>query len=82
MEACIEEGATEEALKYVIKLSDPHERAEAYARMGMVKEAAEAASQAKDSELLGRLKSTFGQNTAAGALFDTLRDRLSLTGGG
>lgn len=28
MEACIEEGATEEALKYVIKLSDPHERAE------------------------------------------------------
>jgi hypothetical protein len=49
--------------------------------MGMVKEAAEAASQAKDSELLGRLKSTFGQNTAAGALFDTLRDRLSLTGG-
>jgi len=55
---------------------------QAYARMGMVKEAAEAASQAKDSELLGRLKSTFGQNTAAGALFDTLRDRLSLTGGG
>jgi hypothetical protein len=28
VEACIEEGATEEALKYVIKLSDPHERAE------------------------------------------------------
>ncbi len=52
---------------------------QAYARIGMVKEATEAAAQAKDSELLGRLKSTFGQNTAAGALFDTLRDRLSLT---
>lgn len=45
----------------------------------MEKEATEAAAQAKDSELLGRLKITFGQNTAARALFDTLRDRLSLT---
>lgn len=45
----------------------------------MEKEATEAAAQAKDSELLGRLKITFGQNTSAGALFDTLRDRLSLT---
>lgn len=45
----------------------------------MVKEATEAAAQAKDNELLGRLRSTFGQNTPAGALFDSLRDRLSLT---
>jgi hypothetical protein len=45
----------------------------------MVKEATEAAAQAKDSELLGRLKSTFGQNTAASVLFEQLRDRLSLT---
>lgn len=55
---------------------------QAYARIGMAKEAAESASQAKDGELLGRLKLTFGQNTAATALFDTLRDRLSLQGGG
>ncbi|KAG0558247.1 hypothetical protein KC19_10G014100 [Ceratodon purpureus] len=79
VEACIEEEENAEALKYIAKLTDPQERAEAYARIGMEKEATEAAAQAKDSELLGRLKITFGQNTAAGALFDTLRDRLSLT---
>lgn len=82
VEACIEAGNKDEALKYILKLADPHERAEAYARIGMAKEAAESASQAKDGELLGRLKLTFGQNTAATALFDTLRDRLSLQGGG
>uniref|UniRef100_A0A0D6R9L4 Protein VACUOLELESS1 n=1 Tax=Araucaria cunninghamii TaxID=56994 RepID=A0A0D6R9L4_ARACU len=81
VEACIEAGNKDEALKYILKLTDPQERAEAYARIGMAKEAAEAASQAKDGELLGRLKLTFGQNTAATALFDTLRDRLSLQGG-
>lgn len=81
VEACIEAEDNEEALKYIGKLADPHERAEAYARIGMANEAAEAASQAKDGELLGRLKLTFGQNTAATALFDTLRDRLSLQGG-
>lgn len=53
---------------------------QSYARIGMAKEAAEAASQAKDGELLGRLKLTFGQNTAASSIFDTLRDRLSFQG--
>lgn len=43
----------------------------------MAKEAADAASQAKDNELLGRLKQTFAQNAAASSIFDTLRDRLS-----
>lgn len=81
VEACIDAEDNNEALKYIGKLADPHERAEAYARIGMAKEAAEAASQAKDGELLGRLKLTFGQNTAATALFDSLRDRLSLQGG-
>lgn len=28
MEACIEEGDTAEALKYIVKLTDPQERAE------------------------------------------------------
>lgn len=79
VEACIEEEENQEALKYIVKLTNPEERAEAYARIGMVKEATEAAAQAKDNELLGRLRSTFGQNTPAGALFDSLRDRLSLT---
>lgn len=54
---------------------------QAYARMGMAKEAADAASQAKDSdELFGRLKITLAQNTAAASIFDTLRDRLSFQG--
>ena len=46
----------------------------------MAKEAADAASQAKDGELLGRLKFSFAQNTAASSIFDTLRDRLSFQG--
>lgn len=39
----------------------------------MAKEAAEAASQAKDGELLGQLKLTFSQNAAAASIFDTFR---------
>jgi hypothetical protein len=49
--------------------------------MGMAKEAADAASQAKDSdELFGRLKLTLAQNSTATSIFDTLRDRLSFQG--
>ncbi|EFJ24200.1 hypothetical protein SELMODRAFT_101752 [Selaginella moellendorffii] len=81
VEACLQEGQTSEALKYIQKLSDPEEKAEAYAQAGMAKEAAEVAAQAKDSEILGRLKLTFGQSTTAAALFDSIRDRLSLQGG-
>ncbi|XP_075506458.1 protein VACUOLELESS1 [Primulina tabacum] len=77
VEACIDAGEKAEALKYIPKLADPREKAEAYARIGMAKEAADAASQTKDSELLGRLKLTFSQNNAASSIFDTLRDRLS-----
>lgn len=80
VEACIEADEKGEALKYIPKLADPRERAESYARIGMAKEAADAASQAKDGELLGRLKLTFAQNAAASSIFDTLRDRLSFQG--
>eukprot|EP00258_Populus_trichocarpa_P004599 XP_002306748.2 protein VACUOLELESS1 [Populus trichocarpa] len=80
VEACIDVDEKAEALKYIPKLADPRERAEAYARIGMAKEAADAASQAKDGELLGRLKLSFAQNTAASSIFDTLRDRLSFQG--
>ncbi|PIN25618.1 Vacuolar assembly/sorting protein VPS16 [Handroanthus impetiginosus] len=80
VEACVDAGEKDEALKYIPKLSDPRERAEAYAKIGMAKEAADAASQAKDGELLGRLKLTFSQNAAASSIFDTLRDRLSFQG--
>ncbi|VVA29168.1 PREDICTED: vacuolar [Prunus dulcis] len=80
VEACIEADEKGEALKYIPKLTDPRERAESYARIGMAKEAADAASQAKDGELLGRLKLTFSQNAAASSIFDTLRDRLSFQG--
>lgn len=81
VDACIEGGENGEALKYIVKLSDPQERAEAYTRIGLHNEAAEAASQSKDSELLGRLKMTFGQSSSAGNLFDNLRDRLYFQGG-
>ncbi|TVU02482.1 hypothetical protein EJB05_52035, partial [Eragrostis curvula] len=81
VEACIDAGQKTEALKYIPKLADPRERSEAYARMGMAKEAADAASQAKDSdELFGRLKLTLAQNSTATSIFDTLRDRLSFQG--
>ncbi|XP_059431265.1 protein VACUOLELESS1 [Corylus avellana] len=80
VEACIEADEKGEALKYIPKVADPRERAESYARIGMAKEAADAASQAKDGELLGRLKLTFAQNAAASSIFDTLRDRLSFQG--
>lgn len=46
---------------------------QAYARIGMTKEAADAASQANDGELLGRLRLSFSQNGAASSIFDTLR---------
>uniref|UniRef100_A0A0D3ES82 Protein VACUOLELESS1 n=1 Tax=Oryza barthii TaxID=65489 RepID=A0A0D3ES82_9ORYZ len=59
----------------------PKSTPNAYARIKMAKEAAEAASQVKDSdELFGRLKLTLAQNTAAASIFDTLRDRLSFQG--
>ncbi|KAL7087130.1 hypothetical protein ACP275_13G047200 [Erythranthe tilingii] len=80
VEACVDAGEKDEALKYIPKLADPREKAEAYARIGMAKEAADAASQAKDGELLGRLKLSFAQNAAASSIFDTLRDRLSFQG--
>ncbi|XP_052210322.1 protein VACUOLELESS1 [Diospyros lotus] len=80
VEACVDADEKGEALKYIPKLADPRERAEAYARIGMAKEAADAASQAKDGELLGRLKLSFAQNAAASSIFDTLRDRLSFQG--
>ncbi|OVA07247.1 Vps16 [Macleaya cordata] len=80
VEACVDADEKSEALKYIPKLSDPRERAESYARIGMAKEAADAASQTKDGELLGRLKLTFAQNAAASSIFDTLRDRLSFQG--
>jgi len=81
VEACIDAGQKNEAVKYIPKLADPRERSEAYARMGMAREAEEAASQAKDSdELFGRLKITLAQSSAAASIFDTLRDRLSFQG--
>lgn len=63
-------------IKYILGII--HEQA--YVRIGMAKEAADAASQSKDNELLGRLKSTFSQNAAASSIFDTFRDRLSFQG--
>lgn len=43
----------------------------------MAKEAADAGSQVKDSEIFGRL---LGQNSGASSIFDSLRDRLSFQG--
>lgn len=66
--------------KYIQHLKPFFNFEQSYARIGMAKEAADAASQAKDGELLGRLKLTFAQNAAASSIFDTLRDRLSFQG--
>ncbi|KNA23358.1 hypothetical protein SOVF_025500 [Spinacia oleracea] len=79
VEACVDADEKGEALKYIPKLVDLRERAEAYAQIGMAKEAADAASQAKDSELLGRLRLSFSQNTAAASIFDTIRERLGVS---
>ncbi|KAL9245057.1 hypothetical protein vseg_018753 [Gypsophila vaccaria] len=79
VEACIDANEKNEALKYIPKLTEPGERAEAYARIGMAKEAADAASQSKDSELLGRLRSSFSQNTAAASMFDNFWERLGVS---
>ncbi|XP_050381114.1 protein VACUOLELESS1 [Argentina anserina] len=79
VEACIEADERGEALKYIPKLTDARDRAEAYDRIGMAREAADAASQANDGELLGRLRSTFSQNPAASSIFDTIRDRLGVS---
>ncbi|GJV66911.1 protein vacuoleless1 [Tanacetum coccineum] len=78
VEACIDADEKTEAVKYITKLADPREKAEAYARIGMAKEAAEAASQTKDGELLERLRNTLQQNSTASSIFDTLRDRVHI----
>ncbi|KAI0515930.1 hypothetical protein KFK09_008601 [Dendrobium nobile] len=80
VEACIDADEKTEALKYIPKLTDPREKSEAYARIGMAKEAADAASQAKDSELFSRLKLTLAQNAAAASIFEGWRERLSFQG--
>lgn len=80
VEACIDAGEKSEALKYIPKLTDPAEKSQAYARIGMEKEAEIAASQSKDSELFGRLKLTLAQNSGTASIFDALRDRLSFQG--
>ncbi|KAI3967604.1 hypothetical protein MKW92_003479 [Papaver armeniacum] len=79
VDACIDEDEKIEALKYIPKLRDPTERAESYARIGMAKEAENAATQSKDGKLLGRLKLTFAHNAAASSIFDTLRGRLGVS---
>ncbi|KAH7428059.1 hypothetical protein KP509_10G073700 [Ceratopteris richardii] len=78
VDACIEGGNKNEALKYIVKLSNLQEKADAYMRIGLVNEAAEVQSQRDNGELLGRLK-LFGQSSSAGNLFENIRDRLSLT---
>ncbi|KAG0454964.1 hypothetical protein HPP92_024256 [Vanilla planifolia] len=80
VEACIDADEKSEALKYIPKLTDAREKSEAYARIGMAKEAADAASQAKDSELFSRLKLTLAQNAAASSIFEGWRERLSFQG--
>ncbi|KAI3882164.1 hypothetical protein MKW92_008320 [Papaver armeniacum] len=69
VEACIDADEKIEALKYIPKLRDPTERAESYARIGMAKEAENAATQSKDGKLLGRLKLTFAQKMQLRHLF-------------
>eukprot|EP00250_Pteridium_aquilinum_P015791 c22759_g1_i1 orf=358-2910(+) len=80
VDACVDGGNNNEAMKYILKLSNLQEKADAYRRIGLHNEAAEVESQKDSGELLGRLK-FFGQSTSAGNLFDNIRDRLSFQGG-
>ncbi|MCO5558301.1 hypothetical protein L7F22_011880 [Adiantum nelumboides] len=80
VDACIEGGNNNEAMKYILKLSNLQEKADAYRRIGLLNEAAEVESQKDNGELLGRLR-FFGQNTSAGNLFENIKDRLSFQGG-
>lgn len=80
VDACIEGGNNNEAMKYILKLTNLQEKADAYRRIGLLNEAAEVESQKDNGELLGRLR-FLGQNTSAGNLFDNIRDRLSFQGG-
>ncbi|ONK69968.1 uncharacterized protein A4U43_C05F28830 [Asparagus officinalis] len=80
VEACIDAEEKTEALKYIPKLTDPGDKSQAFARIGMDKEAADAAAQAKDSELFGRWKLNLAQNSGTASILDTLRDRLSFQG--
>eukprot|EP00271_Cylindrocystis_brebissonii_P000758 TRINITY_DN10976_c0_g1_i1.p1 TRINITY_DN10976_c0_g1~~TRINITY_DN10976_c0_g1_i1.p1 ORF type:complete len:853 (+),score=157.26 TRINITY_DN10976_c0_g1_i1:467-3025(+) len=82
VDVCIEEKMPHEAAKYIPKLTDLQEQAEAYMRLGLVDKAADVAKQAKDgAELFNRLKSTFAnQSSVAASLFESLIDRVSVAG--
>eukprot|EP00898_Chlorokybus_atmophyticus_P007460 jgi/Chlat1/7715/Chrsp66S07190 len=78
VEVCIDEQHPVEAAYYINKLPDLHDRAQLLARIGMYAEAAEAAAQAKDGELLSRLRASLPGNSTAVALIDKLKDKLTL----
>lgn len=56
VEACIREGRNDEAVKYASKVTDMARRAELCVRMGMFRDAADAAVNARDRDLLYNIK--------------------------
>mmetsp|Transcript_38830 Transcript_38830/g.91850 ORF Transcript_38830/g.91850 Transcript_38830/m.91850 type:complete len:845 (+) Transcript_38830:58-2592(+) len=56
-EACIREGRLDQAVKYANKVSDQARKAELCLRMGMYREAAEAAVAARDGDMVSTIRS-------------------------
>ena len=74
-----QKGAPNTVLGQLIhKISDPRSRAEKFAKIGMVNEAAEAAAQTKDQDLLTKIKGIGGIHMAG--TIDHLRGKFSKTG--
>lgn len=81
MEPFIQACTSNEAPQHVVagmigRLPDLKARAEAYAQVGLIREAAEAAAAAKDADMLSKLKGMVGQSSPIGLAIDQLRERL------
>eukprot|EP00873_Tetraselmis_striata_P045222 jgi/Tetstr1/465486/TSEL_010170.t1 len=78
--ACKEHEAPQHVLAFMIsRMTDLKAKAEAYAQVGLIREAAEAAAAAKDADMLTRLKGMVGQSSAIGLAIDQFRDRLNVS---
>mmetsp|Transcript_2010 Transcript_2010/g.5583 ORF Transcript_2010/g.5583 Transcript_2010/m.5583 type:complete len:158 (+) Transcript_2010:3-476(+) len=77
VDVCLRQGAPEDVTAvFVQQLPQPRERAELFAKMGMLEKAAEAAAAAKDVDMLSQLRSMAGGSMMVGNLIDGLRERL------
>mmetsp|Transcript_12464 Transcript_12464/g.35002 ORF Transcript_12464/g.35002 Transcript_12464/m.35002 type:complete len:872 (-) Transcript_12464:151-2766(-) len=79
IQACRGNDAPQHVVGSMIgRLTDLSARAEAYAQVGLIREAAEAAAAAKDADMLTKLKGMVGQSSTIGVAIDQLRERLNV----